>query len=95
MIRLCVFLSLIGQQMVSDNDCIFEIGLLNIIRKIIMLSSDVMERSIIGYVIHLEALIAMADNKGIVLRTAVVRVSEVFMAMSISTCIVAGYIFQT
>ena len=76
MIWFCVFLSVKGQQMVSDNNFIFEIGLLSIVRKTIILIPDIVVSRIVGHVVQHEALIAMADNKNLLLRTAVVRVSE-------------------
>ena len=72
-----------GQQSVSDSDWSdeihhsIEIGLLGIVRKIITLMPDNMVRRVVGYVVQHEALIALAHNKSIVFRTAVVRVSSV------------------
>ena len=52
-----------------------EVGLLGIVRKVITLMPDNKVRRIVGYVVQHEALIALAHNKSIVFRTAVVRVS--------------------
>lgn len=52
-----------------------EVGLLSIVRKIITLMPDNMVRRVVGYVVQHEALIALAHNKSIIFRTAVVRVS--------------------
>ena len=52
-----------------------EVGLLGVVRKLITLLPDQRVRQVIGHVLQHEALIAIAHNKSIVVRTAVVRVS--------------------
>lgn len=52
-----------------------EVGLLGTVRKVITLMPDNMVRRVVGYVVQHEALIALANNKNIVFRTAVVRVT--------------------
>jgi hypothetical protein len=62
-----------------------EVGLLGTVRKVITLMPDNKVRRIVGYVVQHEALIALAHNKSIVFRTAVVRVST-YMYMYVHTC---------
>ena len=70
-----------GQQSVTESDWSeeipysMEIGLLGTVRKVITLMPDNKVRRVVGYVVQHEALIALAHNKSIVFRTAVVRVS--------------------
>ena len=52
-----------------------EVGLLGMVRKVITLMPDNMVRRVVGYVVQHEALIALAHNKSIIFRIAVVRVS--------------------
>ena len=52
-----------------------EVGLLGTVRKVITLMPDNKVKRVVGYVVQHEALIALAHNKSIVFRTAVVRVS--------------------
>lgn len=78
-----------GQYAVTDTDFSeeipysIEVGLLGIVRKVITLMPDARIKRVVGYVIQHEALIALAHNKSIVIRTAVVRVSAV---QSTCTC---------
>ena len=70
-----------GQQSVTESDWSeeipysMEVGLLGTVRKVITLMPDNKVRRVVGYVVQHEALIALAHNKSIVFRTAVVRVS--------------------
>ena len=59
----------------EEVDYSIEVGLLAIVRKIITLMPDNRVRRVVGYVVQHEALIALAHNKSIIFRTAVVRVS--------------------
>ena len=52
-----------------------EVGLLGTVRKVMTLMPDNMVRRVVGYVVQHEALIALAHNKSIIFRIAVVRVS--------------------
>ena len=69
------------QQSMTDSDWpedipySMEVGLLGTVRKVITLMPDNKVRRVVGYVVQHEALIALAHNKSIVFRTAVVRVS--------------------
>ena len=51
-----------------------EVGLLGHLRKLVSLMTDVDARRVLGDVVHHEMLIAIAHNKNIVVRTAVIRV---------------------
>jgi len=53
-----------------------EVGLLGHLRKLVSLMTDVDAKRVMGDVLHHEMLIAIAHNKNIVVRTAVIRVSE-------------------
>ncbi len=52
-----------------------EVGLLGVVRRLITLLPDQRVRQIIGHALQHEALVAIAYNKSIVVRTAVIRVS--------------------
>ena len=52
-----------------------EVGLLGHLRKLVNLISDLDARRVLGDVLQHEMLIAIAHNKNIVVRIAVVRVS--------------------
>ena len=52
-----------------------EVGLLGHLRKLVSLMPDVDAKRVVGQVLHHEMLIAIARNKNIVIRTAVIRVS--------------------
>ena len=72
---------LVGQLSMKDGEvseeipASLEVGLLAVVRKLITLLPDQRVRQVIGHVLQHEALIAIAHNKSIVVRTAVVRVS--------------------
>ncbi len=51
-----------------------EVGLLGHLRKLVSLMSDNDARRVVGQVLQHEMLIAIARNKNIVVRTAVIRV---------------------
>ncbi len=68
----------IGQIQEGEMEAIptsIEVGLLGHLRKLVSLMTDVDARRVLGDVIHHEMLIAIAHNKNIVVRTAVIRVS--------------------
>lgn len=71
----------IGQLQMKDSEiseeipASLEVGLLSMVRKLITLLPDQRVRQVIGHVLQHEALIAIAHNKSIVVRTAVVTVS--------------------
>lgn len=53
-----------------------EVGLLGHVRKVLMLLPDSLVLKVVGHVIEHNCLIAMAYNTDIIVRTAVIRVSE-------------------
>ena len=53
-----------------------EVGLLGVVRRLITLLPDQRVNQVIGRALQHEALVAIANNKSIVVRTAVVRVSR-------------------
>ena len=71
---------MLGQQQDADSTSSVEIptsievGLLGHLRKLVSLMSDNDARRVVGQVLQHEMLIAIARNKNIVVRTAVIRV---------------------
>ena len=61
---------------VEDVPTSLEVGLLGHVRKVLMLLPDSLASRVVGHAIQHTCLIAMAYNRDIVIRTAVVRVSQ-------------------
>lgn len=62
-----------------------EVGLLGHVRKVLMLLPDSLVLRVVGHVIQHNCLIAMAYNNDIIVRTAVIRVSEFSLSLFTST----------
>ncbi len=76
-----LFILFSGQLPIQDREVMdevpasLEVGLLGVVRRLITLLPDQRVRQIIGHALQHEALIAIAYNNNIVVRTAVIRVS--------------------